>query len=95
MTDEEMEKLKAEVQAEAIARMTELNEIAEQARRLGVAIDPAEAMRNGTAADTLRMQVLEQAAAMDAAADIVAVAPAADKAKDDDRLINAIRKEIR
>ena len=95
MTDEEMERLKAEVQAEVIARMTELNGIAEQARRLGVAIDPAEAIRNGTSADTLRMQVLEQAAAMDAAADIVAVAPAADKAKDDDRLINAIRKEIR
>ena len=92
MNEEEMEKLKAEIEAEAIARMTELHGIAAQAKRLGVDIDPAEAMRNGIAPDALRRQVLEQAAEIDRATDIVAAVAAPDAPKNDDRLLNAVRK---
>ena len=92
MNEDEMEKLKAEVEASAIARMTELNDIAAQAKRLGVDIDPAEAMRNGAMPDALRRQVLEQAAARDAATDIVAAVAAPNVPQNDDRLLTAVRK---
>lgn len=92
MNEEEMERLKAEIEADAIARMTELNDIAAQAKRLGVDIDPAEAMRNGITPDVLRRQVLEQAAAMDRETDIVAAVAAPDSPKNDDRLVTAVRK---
>ena len=91
MNEEEMEKLKAEIEADAIARMTELHDIAAQAKRLGVDIDPAEAMRSGMKPDALRKQVMEQAAAIDRATDIVASVSAEDR-RQDDRLINAVRK---
>jgi len=92
MNEEAMEKLKAEIEADAISRMTELNGIAAQAKRLGVDIDPAEAMRNGITPDALRKQVLEQAAAIDRSTDIVAAVASPDAPKNDDRLIAAVRK---
>jgi signal peptide peptidase SppA len=92
MNEEEMEKLRAEIEADAIARMTELNDIAAQAKRLGVDIDPAEAMRNGVTPDSFRKQVLEQAATLDRATDIVAAIAAPDAPKNDDRLLNAVKR---
>ena len=80
-----------QIEADAIARMTELNDIAAQAKRLGVDIDPAEAMRNGVTPDSFRKQVLEQAATLDRATDIVAAVAAPDSPKNDDRLLNAVK----
>ena len=92
MNEEEMERLKAEIEADAIARMTELNDIAAQAKRLGVDIDPAEAMRNSVTPEAFRKQVLEQAASLDRATDIVAAVAAPDAPKNDDRLLNAVKR---
>ena len=53
----------------------EIAEIAAQAERLGIAIDAAKALRDGTAPEALRKLVLQRAAAAADARDIVA-APA-------------------
>jgi hypothetical protein len=53
----------------------EIAEIAAQAGRLGIAIDAAKALRDGTAPEALRAQVLQRAATAADARDIVA-APA-------------------
>jgi signal peptide peptidase SppA len=68
--------LAAQIEQRLRAELAELNEIAAQAKRLGVTVDPAQALAQGIKPDALRRTVLEQAAARDAAADIVAVAPA-------------------
>ena len=68
--------LAAQIEQRLRAELAELNEIAAQAKRLGVTVDPAQALAQGIKPDALRRAVLEQAAARDAAADIVAVAPA-------------------
>jgi signal peptide peptidase SppA len=66
----------AQVEQRLRRQLAELTEIAAQAKRLGVTVDPAQALAQGIKPDALRRTVLEQAAARDAAADIVAVAPA-------------------
>jgi signal peptide peptidase SppA len=53
----------------------EIAEIAAQAGRLGVAIDAAKALRDGTAPEALRRLVLERASAAADARDVVAAAP--------------------
>jgi signal peptide peptidase SppA len=53
----------------------EIAEIAAQAGRLGIAIDAAKALRDGTAPEALRRLVLERASAAADARDIVAAAP--------------------
>jgi capsid assembly protease len=53
----------------------EIAEIAAQAGRLGVAIDAAKALRDGTAPEALRRLVLDRASAAADARDIVAAAP--------------------
>lgn len=53
----------------------EIAEIAAQARRLGIAIDAAKALRDGTAPEALRRLVLDRASAAADAGDIVAAAP--------------------
>lgn len=53
----------------------EIAEIAVQAGRLGVAIDAAKALREGTAPEALRKLVLERAAAATDARDIIAAPP--------------------
>ncbi|TSE28125.1 putative signal peptide peptidase SppA [Tepidimonas thermarum] len=68
--------LAAQIEQRLRAELAELTEIAAQAKRLGVTVDPAQALTQGIKPDALRRTVLEQAAARDAAADIVAVAPA-------------------
>jgi capsid assembly protease len=51
-------------------------EVASHAARLGVRVDVAQAIRDGTSADALRARVLEQAAARSDATGIAAVQPA-------------------
>jgi capsid assembly protease len=68
----------AEVETRLRGRFTELTEIAAQAKRLGVEVDPAKALSDNVEPDALRKQVLRQAAECSAAEDIVAVHPVAD-----------------
>ena len=57
------------------AQKAEIAEIAAQAGRLGIAIDAAKALREGTAPEALRRLVLERASAAADARDIVAAPP--------------------
>lgn len=66
----------AQVEQRLRRQLAELTEIAAQAKRLGVAIDPAQALARGVTPDALRQSVLKQAAERDVAQDIVAQAPA-------------------
>lgn len=68
-------KVTADVEARLRKQLAELTEIAAQAKRLGVSVDPAQALTQGITPDALRQSVLKQAAERDAAQDIVAQAP--------------------
>ena len=65
----------AQVEQRLRHQFAELNEVAAQAKRLGVAVDPAQALARNITPDALRQSVLKQAAERDVAADIVAQAP--------------------
>lgn len=65
----------AELSAHLREAAAEIAEIAAQAGRLGIAIDAAKALREGTAPETLRKLVLQRAAAAADARDIVAAPP--------------------
>ena len=65
----------AEITAQLRESAAEIAEIAAQAGRLGIAIDAAKALRDGTAPEALRQLVLEQASAAADARDIVAAPP--------------------
>lgn len=65
----------AKVEQRLRQQLAELSEVAAQAQRLGVSVDPAQALARGITPDALRQSVLKQAAERDIAADIVAQAP--------------------
>ena len=65
----------AQVEQRLRRQLAELTEIAAQAKRLGVMVDPAQALARGVTPDALRQSVLKQAAERDVAQDIVAEAP--------------------
>ncbi|WP_375568400.1 S49 family peptidase [Seohaeicola saemankumensis] len=65
----------ADLSAELREAAAEIAEIAAQAGRLGIAIDAAKALREGTAPEALRRLVLERASAAADARDIVAAPP--------------------
>jgi capsid assembly protease len=67
----------AELSAQLREAAAEIAEIAAQAGRLGIAIDAAKALREGTAPEALRRQVLDRASAAADARDIIAAAPPA------------------
>lgn len=62
----------ARVESRLRAQLMELTEVAAQAKRLGISVDPAQALARGVTPDALRKTVLGQAAELDAAQDIVA-----------------------
>ena len=62
----------ARVESRLRAQLMELTEVAAQAKRLGISVDPAQALARGVTPDALRKTVLGQAAERDAAQDIVA-----------------------
>ena len=66
----------AQVEARLRRQLAELTEVAAQAKRLGVAVDPAQALARGVTPEALRQSVLKQAAERDVAQDIVAQSPA-------------------
>jgi signal peptide peptidase SppA len=65
----------AELSAQLRQEAAEITEIAAQAGRLGIAIDAAKALREGTTPEALRRLVLERASAAADARDIVAAPP--------------------
>ncbi len=65
----------AEISAQLREAAAEVAEIAAQAGRLGIAIDAAKALRDGTTPEALRSLVLQRAAAAADARDIVAAPP--------------------
>lgn len=65
----------ADLSAQLREAAAEIAEIAAQAGRLGIAIDPAKALRDGTAPEALRRLVLDRASAAADARDIVAAPP--------------------
>jgi ClpP class serine protease len=65
----------ADLSAHLREAAAEIAEIALQAGRLGIAIDAAKALREGTAPEALRKLVLERAAAAADARDIIAAPP--------------------
>lgn len=65
----------AQVEQRLRRQLAELTEIAAQAKRLGVTVDPAQALARGVTPNALRQSVLKQAAERDVAQDIVAEAP--------------------
>lgn len=65
----------AELSAQHREAAAEIADIAAQAGRLGIAIDAAKALREGTAPEALRRLVLERASAAADARDIVAAPP--------------------
>jgi hypothetical protein len=65
----------AELSAQLREAAAEIAEIAAQAGRLGIPIDAAKALREGTAPEVLRRLVLERASAAADARDIVAAPP--------------------
>ena len=65
----------AELSAQFREAAAEIAEIAAQASRLGVAIDAAKALRDGTTPEALRRLVIERASAAADARDIVAAPP--------------------
>ena len=67
----------AELSAQLREAAAEIAEIAAQAGRLGIPIDAAKALREGTAPEALRRLVLERASAAADARDIVAAPPSA------------------
>jgi hypothetical protein len=68
--------MRAELSAQLRHEAAEITEIAAQAGRLGIAIDAAKALREGTTPAALRRSVLEHAAAAADARDVVATGPA-------------------
>ena len=65
----------AEISAQLREAAAEVAEIAAQAGRLGIAIDAAKALRDGTTPEALRSLVLQRTAAAADARDIVAAPP--------------------
>ncbi len=65
----------ADLSAQLREAAAEIAEIAAQAGRLGIAIDAAKALRDGTAPEALRKLVLQRASAAADARDIVAAPP--------------------
>ncbi|CAA7614834.1 S49 family peptidase [Magnetospirillum sp. SS-4] len=66
----------ADIEQRLRAEYSEISAVAAQAARLGVTIDPAEAMAKGIRPEALRRTVLEQLAERSEATDVVAAAPA-------------------
>ena len=65
----------AELSVQLREAAADITEIAAQAGRLGITIDAAKALRDGTAPEALRKLVLERASAAADARDIVAAPP--------------------
>ena len=86
--------LTADLEQRLRAEYSEISAIAAQAARLGVAIDPAEAMAKGIRPEALRRTVLDQLAERSDATDVVAAAPpvAAPKTEPESPIVRRARE---
>jgi len=66
MTAPDKAALEKEAEAKVCERMNALAAIAAQAKRMGIEVDPVEALKNGVPPDALRERVLREAAERDA-----------------------------
>ncbi|KAF0219305.1 MAG: periplasmic serine [Rhodospirillaceae bacterium] len=84
----------ADLEQRLRAEYSEISAISAQAARLGVAIDPAEAMAKGIRPEALRRTVLDQLAERSDATDVVAAAPAgaAPKAETESPIVRRARE---
>jgi ClpP class serine protease len=84
----------ADLEQRLRAEYSEISTIAAQAARLGVAIDPAEAMAKGIRPEALRRTVLDQLAERSDATDVVAAAPpvAAPKTETESPIVRRARE---
>ena len=83
--------LEKEAEVRVCEKMNALASIAAQAKRLGLEIDPVEALKNGVSPEALRERVLKEAAGRDAQDVQSFVAPQAE-ADQGQALLNAVRK---
>lgn len=86
--------IEADIKERLRTELVELTAIATQAARLGVSVDPAQALAEGMQPHALRKQVLDSAAAADQARDIQANTPHPDAptAGGDSALVKAARE---
>ena len=82
----------AELSAQLREAAAETAEIAAQAGRLGIAIDAAKALREGTTPEALRKLVLQRAADASDARDVIAAAPSPSLPKSSESPIVAAAK---
>jgi len=84
----------ADLEQRLRAEYSEISAVAAQAARLGVTIDPAEAMAKGIRPEALRRTVLDQLAERSDATDVVAAAPptAAPKAETESPIVRRARE---
>lgn len=66
----------SDIAARIRSEAADITEIAAQAARLGVTVDAAKALREGTSPDALRAEVLSRAVAASESRDVIATAPA-------------------
>jgi signal peptide peptidase SppA len=84
--------IEKQVETKICERMTELAAIASQAKRLGIEVDPVEALKNGVSPDALRERVLKEAAERDTADVHSFVAPQAGSDAQGQSLLRAVQK---
>jgi signal peptide peptidase SppA len=83
--------LEKEAEAKVCERMSALVSIAAQAKRLGIEINPVEAMKNGISPEALREKVLREAAECDAQ-DVQSFTAPQTEADQGQALLKAVRK---
>lgn len=84
--------IKAKLEQQLRREMAQLNDIAAQAKRLGITVDPAQALADGISPDALRAQVLTAASERDLA-DISAAHSVTDEPQSKtNRLLDAVKK---
>jgi signal peptide peptidase SppA len=84
--------LEKEAEAKICERMHALASIAAQAKRLGIEVDPVEALKNGVSPDALRERVLKDAAERDTQDVQSFVAPQAGSDAQGQSLLRAVQK---
>ncbi len=84
--------IKAKLEQQLRREMAQLNDIAAQAKRLGITVDPAQALADGVSPDALRAQVLTAASERDAADISAAHSVTNEPQAKTNRLLDAVKK---
>ncbi len=84
--------IKAKLEQQLRREMAQLNDIAAQAKRLGISVDPAQALADGISPDALRAQVLTAASERDASDISTAHSVTNEPQAKTNRLLDAVKK---